>query len=71
MKNIMDLTPSPFLRNKQTLVFDFNNVVASDQGESDDEELSEVLIGKRRDKIEFCVHSLCEWFISAQLRVKI
>jgi hypothetical protein len=50
MKNIMDLTPSPFLRNtnKQTLVFDFNNVVASDHAESDDEELSEVLIGKRR-----------------------
>ena len=49
MKNIVDLTPSPFLRNKQTLVFDFNNAAASDQGESDDEELSEVLIGKRRD----------------------
>lgn len=49
----MDFTSSPFLtRNtkKQTLVFDFNHVVASDHHfESDDDESSEVLIGKNYD----------------------
>lgn len=44
----MDISSSPFLtknnKNKQTLIFDFNNV-ASEHSDDDDEESSDVLIG--------------------------
>ena len=54
VKQIMDLTPSPFFMRKkqQTLVFDFSNVVASEHNEHSDDESSEVLIGNEEEEVE-------------------
>lgn len=45
----MDLNPSLMKNSKQTLVFNFNNVVTNEHVYDDDDESSEVIIGKNAE----------------------
>lgn len=46
----MDLTPSLMKNSKQTLVFNFNNAVINEHVYDDDDDTSEVIIGKNAEQ---------------------